>query len=203
MKKYLNQRKQLQLCRAHLINAMELFLSSTINNIFSESLSAEFVVRISYFDLYQRDLAYCAINSSLFMYPNHPEKYEIPTDFIEHDGAISMQRVRGVLQSKNLNEGPFSIKQTVTGFDKNTVYLMFEVLHEDGIDVLNHKIRQIQNQFNCYTRVDVAGEFTDASAESNIFLMQCMLKLIEHFDPDTFSQIDFIDGNIGRITASL
>lgn len=191
MKKYLNYRKKLHICRAYLISAIENFLSSKINYIFSDSLVAEFVVKISSFDLHQRDLSHCAINSSLFMYPYNPKKYKVPKDFIGYDGAIEMNSVRITLQSKNKNDRWFSKKNSLEGFDKNTIRLLFEVLHEDGIDVVSQKIREVQSVFGCYKKSGQEGEYIDVIYESNVFLMQCMCELIEQLDPEFFFSHEF------------
>lgn len=120
------------------------------------------------------------------MYPDNPERYDVPAVFVKHDGAIDMH---GVLRSfkKNSPSGPHAVILKTRGFDENIVRLMYEVMEEDGIDALEKEINKVQMSFGCHKEVKKKEIITQyVLPKSDKVLMQCMLALIEKFDQENF-----------------
>lgn len=193
MKNRLLHRAKLQICKAYLTNAMEKYMSSIMNNIFSDLLSAEFVAKIDIMGLSQKNLSYAGINAALYMYPKYPDKYKVPVEYIEFDGAIPMQVIYVNLNQKKYDDDKSSGKFEVKGFDKNIMRLIFEVFREDAIYTLNKKIEEVQVSFSCYTNKEENVINTNPTIESNNLLMQCMLKIIEVLDPEIFNSREIHD----------
>jgi hypothetical protein len=128
IKKHLAQRRKIKICKSHLINAAELFLSSIMNNMFSEKLAAEFIVKVESLHLSNEPFCHTCIQYRLFMYPKNPEIYEMPTIFVKHDGAIDMHMVRG-------------------SFKKEVVRGLFAVILEKK--KYNNMLLQSQIEFSC------------------------------------------------------
>ena len=190
IKKHLVQRRKMNICKSHLINAAELYLSSIINNMFSEKLSAEFIVKVDSLLLSNEPFCRVYLGASLFMYPDNPEKYEVPSVFLKHDGAIDMQGIRRCLK-KEVVRGHFAVKLEARGFDENIVRFMYEVLEEDGIDELVKEISKLQISFGYHKEIKQKESIIQyASPKSDKVLMQCMLAIIKKFDPINFNSIE-------------
>jgi hypothetical protein len=180
--KNLNQRKKLQICKAHVINAMEEFLSSVMNANFSEAFSAEFVANVRIFDLTQQHINGAAYNAELVMYPHRTEQY----GFTKHDGSISIQAVLIALHRSKNSYGENEKKIPTKGFEENMVSFIYEVFVEDGISQLGKKITTIQSEFDCFIQNEAGARGHNLRADSYKVLMQTMLKIIETLDPEVF-----------------
>jgi hypothetical protein len=186
--KNLNYRKKLQICRAILVNSMEDFLSSIVNNRFSTSMSAEFVVRTENFVLTQHGISYSATYSSLLMYPTEPEIYDIPSKFVEYDGAISIDMVCSHLLHTRKVNGEDDKKLTTSGFDLKAILSMLEVLREDGVKVLNDRINHIQNINGFYNVAEDGSKHIEQNFLAEKHLMKCMVDIIKIIDPNVISR---------------
>jgi hypothetical protein len=190
IKKHLAQRRKIKICKSHLINAAELFLSSIMNNMFSEKLAAEFIVKVESLHLSNEPFCHTCIQYRLFMYPKNPEIYEMPTIFVKHDGAIDMHMVRGSFK-KEVVRGLFAVILETRGFDENIVRFMYEVMEEDGIDELVKEIRKLQVDFGCHKEEKQKEAIQQyVTPKSDRVLMQCMLAIIKKFDPVNFYSIE-------------
>jgi len=187
----LNQRKKVQICKAYLINAMEDFLSSVVNTAFADEMSAEFVVRIDPFDLGHQSIANSVTHCSLFMYPLNAEKYNISENFIDCDGAVSMEMItRHVLAS--LNKGRKKPNELApTGFTTKTTVYVFDILHKDGVKALNEKIDEIQNLLRLNNATEYGNGHFDKNSESDNKLIKFMIKIIEEIDSKAFLSEEF------------
>lgn len=154
--------------------------------MFAEKLSAEFIVKIESLGLSNEPFFRVCLVASLFMYPDNPEKYEVPSVFVKHDGAIDMHGVRRSFENK-LPSGPHAVILKTRGFDENIVRFMYEVMEEDGIDVLVKEINRVQISFDCHKEIKQKKSITQyVLPKSDKVLMQCMLALIKKFDPENF-----------------
>ncbi|WP_143450391.1 hypothetical protein [Janthinobacterium sp. BJB446] len=190
IKKHLAQRRKMKICKAHLINAAELFLSSIMNDMFAKELSAEFIVKVESLGLSNEPFCHTCIQYRLFMYPKNPEIYEMPTIFVKHDGAIDMHMVRGSFK-KEVVRGPFAVIWETRGFDENIVRFMYEVMEEDGIDELVKEINKVQISFDCHKEVKQKETIQQyVNQKSDKVLIQCMLAIIKKFDPVNFYSIE-------------
>lgn len=190
IKKHLAQRRKMKICKAHLINAAELFLSSIMNDMFAKELSAEFIVKVERLGLSNEPFCRVCLMASLFMYPDNPEKYEVPSDFVKHDGAIDMHGVRRSFENK-LPSGPHAVILKTRGFDENIVRFMYEIMEEDAIDVLVKEINKVQISFDCHKEVKQKEAIRQyVNPKSDKVLMQCMLAIIKKFDPGNFYSIE-------------
>lgn len=154
--------------------------------MFSEKFSAEFIVNVDRLGLSNAPFCRGYLTASLFMYPDNPERYDVPAVFVKHDGAIDMHGVRRSLENK-LPSGPHAVILKTRGFDENIVRFMYEVMEEDGIDVLAKEINKVQISFGCHKEIKQNKSITQyVFPKSDKVLMQCMLALIENFDPENF-----------------
>lgn len=186
MKKNITHSNKLNICKEYLKNSIENFLSSVINTIFADSLSAEFVVKIDIFELSHHGISNAASHSTLLMYPMVTEKYSLPLHYIKYGGGICMASVRHASILKlNKNNKRFD-DVNLSGFDTDILILMFDVLEEDGAKVINEKICHIQEFLLTKTEKKRLPGYIDANYSNDGLLLKYMLKIIEVIDPEVF-----------------
>lgn len=186
MKKNITHSNKLNICKEYLKNSIENFLSSVVNTIFADSLSAEFVVKVNNFELSQHGIGNAASHSTLLMYPIVPEKYSLPLHYIKYGGGICMESVRRASVLKLMKNNNRFDDVDLTGFDINIVLLMFAVLEEDGAEVINEKICYIQECLYPKTEQKILPGYIDANYSNDGLLLKYMLKIIEFIDPELF-----------------
>lgn len=186
MKKNITHSNKLNICKEYLKNSIENFLSSVVNTIFADSLSAEFVVKVNNFELSQHGIGNAASNSTLLMYPMVPDKYSLPLHYIKYGGGICMASVRHASILKLMKNNNRFDDVNLTGFDTDIVVLMFEVLEEDGVEVINEKICYIQELLHPKREKKIHPGYIDANYSNDGLLQKYMLKIIEIIDPEVF-----------------
>lgn len=167
-------------------NSIENFLSSVVNTIFADSLSSEFVVKVNNLELSPHGIGNAASHSTLLMYPIVPEKYSLPLHYIKYGGGICMKSVRHASVLKLMKNNNRFDDVDLTGFDINIVLLIFAVLEEDAVEVINEKICYIQEFLYPKTEQKILPGYIDANYSNDGLLLKYMLKIIESIDPELF-----------------
>ena len=85
----LDHRKNLQLQKAHMVNAVESFLSSLVNDAYAELIEAEFVVRFDSFEITRYGASSSADHHPVYVYQWEPNKNKISSEILEFDGVAA------------------------------------------------------------------------------------------------------------------
>jgi len=172
----LEHRKKLQIQKAHMVNAMESFLSAVVNDAYSEVVEAEFLVRLNLFEMTQPGVSSSAEHYSVYVYQWKTNKNKISSEILDFDGGANLKKIFWIsARNSSIDEEKIaSLKRA--GLWKFKVAEIENFLHVEGSQKLTIKIKKIQSTFGFHSTSDfkkVPNIIKDNDI-SELNLLQCM-----------------------------
>lgn len=178
MSKYknLDHRQKLQIQKSHMVNAMEFFLSSLMNDAYSALLGTEFVVCLDPFDFSHHSISSAAKNYTTHVY-YLDDGIERNKEIFNFDMGFTLNKIFW-LQARNsvTDQKTIDLLKKI-GFGKIAVAEMQIFLSDFGSKVLTEKISTIQSTFGFSFEAGGSPKKFEDNKKAEPKLLECMIEI--------------------------